>query len=80
MASAACLALNIMSCRPTTEINAVALVSTSQLLVKPGMARRIICGTWMRKNTWRGLMPYATPASAWPLGMPKKAPRKVSER
>ncbi|MNV90174.1 hypothetical protein D3C71_1845310 [compost metagenome] len=57
MASAALFALNIMSCRPTTEINAVALVSTSQLLVKPGMAKRIICGTRMRKNTLLPLMP-----------------------
>ncbi|MNJ70210.1 hypothetical protein D3C77_666490 [compost metagenome] len=57
VASAALLALNIMSCRPTTEISAVALVITSQLLVKPGIARRIICGTRMRKNTLVPLMP-----------------------
>ncbi|MNE64966.1 hypothetical protein D3C80_1604100 [compost metagenome] len=57
VASAACLALNIMSCRPTTEISAVALVRTSQLLVKPGIARRIICGTSTRKKICRLLMP-----------------------
>ncbi|MNP83169.1 hypothetical protein D3C76_1820350 [compost metagenome] len=57
VASAAFLALNIMSCRPITEISAVDLVSTSQLLVNPGMAKRIICGTRIRQNTCAPPMP-----------------------
>ncbi|MNV96398.1 hypothetical protein D3C71_1914030 [compost metagenome] len=57
VASAAFLALNIMSCRPMTEISAVDLINTSQLLVKPGSARRTSCGTLIRQNTCRLPMP-----------------------
>ena len=52
----------------------------SQLLANPGMAWRTICGNTMRRITCAGVMAKAAPASAWPRGTAKMAPRKVSVR
>lgn len=40
-----------MSVNPITETSAVDFTSTSQLLVKPGSAKRTICGPVMRSAT-----------------------------
>ncbi|MCY7316730.1 MAG: hypothetical protein LH480_14250 [Rubrivivax sp.] len=51
VAALAILARCSMSSRPMMDTSAVALTITSQLLAKPGMAWRTICGSTMRRST-----------------------------
>ena len=78
MVPAAWAARFIRSDRPITDTMAVALIITSQLLLKPGSAWRSICGPTMRHSTCQGVKPQATAASRWPAGTARKAPRSTS--
>ena len=50
------------------ETSAEALIMISQLLAKPGIAWRTICGSTMRHSTRAGDMPKDCAASACPNG------------
>src|ERR671910_330823 len=65
-ARAATSVMRISSGSCTTDISAVALISTSQTLPRPGIAKRQTCGSMMRRKASVRLMPAAYAASIWP--------------
>lgn len=75
-----CLVLNIMFCRLIMEISVVVLISISQLLVKLGIVRWIICGIWMWKNIWWWFMLQVQLVLFCFLGIVMKVLWKVFER
>ena len=71
-------AWRMISSRPITDTSAVSFIRIMNRLPRPGKAMRHICGMIRRVKMRNFDSPNATPASRWPLGMARIAPRNTS--
>ncbi|MNN75212.1 hypothetical protein D3C81_1914990 [compost metagenome] len=68
----------MISSRPITDTSAVSFIRIMNRLPRPGRAMRHICGMINLVKMRNFDRPRATPASRWPLGMARIAPRNTS--